>query len=464
MDSRIKNFFNGIKGKKIAFCGIGTSNLPLIELFAKYGAIIIACDRRNREQLGENADVAERFGATLSLGEDYLKNLDVDIVFRTPGMRYYMDELVEMRNKGVIVTSEMELFFDLCPCKIYAVTGSDGKTTTTSIIAEMLKAQGKNVHLGGNIGTPLLPIIENIDYNDVAVVELSSFQLISMRKGPDVAVVTNLAPNHLDIHKDMQEYIDSKKNLILHQGAFSKTVLNKDNEITNSFTSECRGRVLKFSRTSKVENGVYLNDNGEIIVADNGAETVVMNMTDIKIPGMHNVENYMSAITAVWGDVDPKNIVKVAKNFAGVEHRAEFVRELDGVKYYNDSIASSPTRTALGTLSLYDFKIILIAGGYDKKIPYDDLGSVIVDKVKTLILMGATGPKIEQAVLNAKNYTKDNPVIINVNNMEEAVIKAREIAVKGDIVSMSPASASFDLYKNFDQRGKHFKTLVNGLK
>ncbi|MEF2920586.1 MAG: UDP-N-acetylmuramoyl-L-alanine--D-glutamate ligase [Acutalibacteraceae bacterium] len=464
MDNRIENFFKSIKGKKIAFCGIGTSNLPLIELFGRYGAIITACDRRTREQLGENADIAESFGAKLSLGENYLKDLDVDIVFRTPGMRYYMDELVEMREKGVVVTSEMELFFDLCPCKIYAVTGSDGKTTTTSIIAEMLKAEGKKVHLGGNIGTPLLPIIESIDYDDVAVVELSSFQLISMRKGPDVAVVTNLAPNHLDIHKDMQEYILSKKNLVIHQNAFSKTVLNFDNEITKSFIPDCRGKVLGFSRKTNVTNGVYLNNNGEIIAVDNGAETIVMNMTSIKIPGMHNVENYMTAIAAVWGDVKVENIVNVANTFAGVEHRAEFVRELDGVKYYNDSIASSPTRTALGTLSLYDFKIILIAGGYDKKIPYDELGKIIVDKVKLLILMGATGPIIKQSVINAENYTQGNPEIITVNNMEEAVAVAREKAVAGDIVSMSPASASFDLYKNFDERGKHFKSLVNQLK
>ncbi|MEE0929744.1 MAG: UDP-N-acetylmuramoyl-L-alanine--D-glutamate ligase [Acutalibacteraceae bacterium] len=463
MDKRIENFFNSINGKKIAFCGIGTSNLPLIELFTKYGAKVTACDRRTRETLGENAEIAEKAGAVLSLGEDYLNLPDIDIVFRTPGMRYYMNELVEMRKRGVVVTSEMEVFFDLCPCKIYAVTGSDGKTTTTSIIAEILKAQGKKVHLGGNIGTPLLPQIEKIDYDDVAVVELSSFQLISMRKSPDVSVITNLAPNHLDIHKDMQEYIDSKKNLIIHQGAFTKTVLNLDNEITNNFADECRGRVLKFSRNKSVSNGVYIDDSGRIIYAQNGKNIVVMNMTDIKIPGMHNVENYMAAIAAVWDDVDIKNIVKVATTFAGVEHRAEFVREIDGVKYYNDSIASSPTRTALGTLSLYDKKIILIAGGYDKKIPYDSLGSVIVDKVKYLILMGATAPKIQQAVLNAENYKEGNPIIINVNNMEEAVAKAREVAVEGDIVSMSPASASFDLYKNFDERGKHFKTIVNAI-
>ncbi len=464
MDKRIENFFKSMNGKKIAFCGIGTSNLPLIELFIKYGASVTACDRRTREQLGDSADVAQKAGAKLSLGDDYLKNLDVDIVFRTPGMRYYMDELVEMRNRGVVVTSEMEVFFDLCPCKIYAITGSDGKTTTTSIIAQMLQAQGKTVHLGGNIGTPLLPEIESIGYDDAAVVELSSFQLISMRKGPDVAVVTNLAPNHLDIHKDMQEYIDAKKNLVIHQGAFSRVVLNKDNEITNGFEPECRGRVLKFSRKSQLNNGAYLDENNNIVFADNGKKTVVMNIADIKIPGMHNVENYMAAISAVWGEVSIENIVNVAKTFAGVEHRAEFVREFEGVKYYNDSIASSPTRTALGTLSLYDFKIILIAGGYDKKIPYDGLGPVICDKVKYLILMGATAPKIKAAVLNADNYSDGNPTIIEVSNMEEAVAKAREVAKPGDLVSMSPASASFDLYKNFDQRGKHFKSIVNGLK
>lgn len=464
MDKRIENFFKSMNGKKIAFCGIGTSNLPLIELFIKYGASVTACDRRTREQLGDSADVAQKSGAKLSLGDDYLKNLDVDIVFRTPGMRYYMDELVEMRNRGVVVTSEMEVFFDLCPCKIYAITGSDGKTTTTSIIAQMLQAQGKTVHLGGNIGKPLLPEIESIGYDDAAVVELSSFQLISMRKGPDVAVVTNLAPNHLDIHKDMQEYIDAKKNLVIHQGAFSRVVLNKDNEITNGFEPECRGRVLKFSRKSQLNNGAYLDENNNIVFADNGKKTVVMNIADIKIPGMHNVENYMAAISAVWGEVSVENIVNVAKTFAGVEHRAEFVREFEGVKYYNDSIASSPTRTALGTLSLYDFKIILIAGGYDKKIPYDGLGPVICDKVKYLILMGATAPKIKAAVLNANNYSDGNPTIIEVSNMEEAVAKAREVAKPGDLVSMSPASASFDLYKNFDQRGKHFKSIVNGLK
>lgn len=461
--NRIDKFFDSIKDKKVAFCGLGISNFPVMEMFVKRGIDVTACDRRDFDALGDNGKKAQEMGVKLSLGEDYLKNLDVDIVFRTPGMRYYMDELVEMKNRGVVITSEMELFFELCNCKIIAITGSDGKTTTTSIVSELLKASGKKVYLGGNIGRPLLPEIENIRDDDYAVVELSSFQLISMRKSPDIAIVTNVAPNHLDIHKDMQEYIDSKKNVLLHQGAFSKTVLNLDNEISNYFSNEVRGTLAKFSRKNKVENGAYLKGT-KIIYSDFGKETEVMDIKDIFIPGMHNVENYMAAISAVWDIVDVDTIRSVAKNFKGVEHRAEFVREFEGVKYYNDSIASSPTRTASGTLSLYDEKIIVIAGGYDKNLDYDELGEIICKKVKVLILMGNTADKIEKSTKKASCYTQGNPVIFRVNNMEEAVNKAREVAVEGDRVSLSPASASFDLYKNFMERGIHFKNIVNNLK
>ena len=356
----------------------------------------------------------------------------------------------------------MEVFFDLCPCKAIAVTGSDGKTTTTTIISEILKAAGKTVHLGGNIGKPLLPEIESVKPDDWAVVELSSFQLISMRKSPDIAVVTNLAPNHLDIHKDMQEYVDSKKNIVLHQNAFSKAVLNLDNEIANGFSCEVRGKLCKFSAKEKLFNGAYL-DGTKIVYSDFGKVTEIMDYRDIKIPGMHNVENYLAAISAVWGIADVDTIVKVAKTFGGVAHRAEFVREYRGVKYYNDSIASSPTRTALGTLSLYDEKIIIIAGGYDKHIPYKPLGPVINNKVKTLILLGDTAPKIEAAVKGADNYDETAINIINVTNMEEAVDAAVKNSSEGDIVSLSPASASFGLYKNFAERGNHFKSIVNNL-
>lgn len=463
MNNLADKFFESIKGKKVGFIGIGTSNLPLIKLFSDKGAAVSAYDKKDFESLGENAVKAKEYGAELVLGEDYLSKLDGDIIFRSPGTPFYRPELVALREKGVVLTSEMEVFFDLCPCKIIAITGSDGKTTTTTIISEFLKASGVNVHLGGNIGKPLLPEIESIKEDDVAVVELSSFQLISMRKSPDVAVVTNLAPNHLDIHKDMQEYVDSKKNIVLHQNAFSKAVLNLDNEIANSFSDSVRGQLAKFSVKESLANGAYL-DGTTVCYSDYGKVTKIMDIKDIKIPGMHNVENYLAAISAVWGMVDVETIKAVAKTFGGVEHRAEFVRKYNGVKYYNDSIASSPTRTALGTLSLYDEKIIIIAGGYDKHIPYEPLGPVINDKVKVLILLGDTAPKIEKAVVEAENYNENEITIINVTNMEEAVEAAVNHAEKGDIVSLSPASASFGLYKNFEERGNHFKAIVNALK
>lgn len=463
MSKLTDTFFENIKGKRVAFIGIGTSNLPLIKLFADKGAKVTACDRQSFEKLGENAVKAKEYGAELVLGDDYLSKIEADVVFRSPGTPFYKEELVNLRNKGVVLTSEMEVFFDLCPCKTIAVTGSDGKTTTTTIISELLKASGMNVRLGGNIGKPLLPEIESVNESDCAVVELSSFQLISMRKSPDVAVVTNLAPNHLDIHKDMQEYVDSKKNIILHQNAFSKTVLNLDNEITNDFSESVRGQLAKFSIKEKLYNGAYL-DGTTICYSDYGKVTEIMDIKEIKIPGMHNVENYLAAISAVWGMVDVDTIVAVARTFGGVAHRAEFVKEYNGVKYYNDSIASSPTRTALGTLSLYDEKIIIIAGGYDKHIPYEPLGPVINDKVKVLILLGDTAPKIEKAVKEAENYNADDITIITVENMEQAVEVAVQYGEEGDIVSLSPASASFGLYKNFEERGNHFKSIVKSLK
>ena len=453
-----QQFFRYLKGKTVAFCGVGRTHMPLIELFQEKGAVVTVRDQRPLEKLGENGEVLQSLGVELRLGEDYLQDLNEDIIFRTPGMRYHLPQLEEARARGCAVTSELELFFRLCPCKIYGVTGSDGKTTTTSIIAEFLKAQGKTVHLGGNIGKPLLPEIESIAPEDVAVVELSSFQLISMRESPDVAVVTNLSPNHLDVHKDMQEYIDAKKNILLHQGALSRTVLNAGNEITAAFAPEVRGDCWMFRRGAPVERGVWCD--GESIYV-HGEK--LLEASQIKIPGWHNVENYMAAIAAVWGDVEPQTIRHVAETFAGVEHRAEFVRELGGVKYYNDSIATSPTRVISGMLSLFPQKILMIAGGYDKHIPFEPLGPAVCEKVKTLILLGSTAQKIQDAVMAAPQYREGCPEILRVETMEEAVAAAAAHAQPGDIVSLSPACAAFDLYPNFEVRGRHFKEIVNKL-
>lgn len=453
-----EQFFTSIQGKTVTFCGIGRSHMPLIRLFREKGALVSARDKRSLEELGDNGKALQEWGVQLILGENYLEDLREDIIFRTPGMKYHLPQLEAARKRGAAVTSEMEVFFQLCPCKIYAVTGSDGKTTTTSIIAELLKAQGKTVHLGGNIGKPLLPEIESIQPEDCAVVELSSFQLISMRESPDVAVVTNLSPNHLDVHKDMQEYIDAKKNILLHQGAFSRTVLNAGNEITASFAPQVRGDCWMFRRGAPVERGVWCD--GETIYVHGQA---LLPISQIRIPGWHNVENYMAAIAAVWGDVEPQTIRRVAETFAGVEHRAEFVRELRGVKYYNDSIATSPTRVISGMLSLFPQKILLIAGGYDKHIPFEPLGPAVCEKVKTLILLGDTAQKIQDAVQAAPQYQEGCPEILRVDNMEQAVAAAAAHAQPGDIVSLSPACAAFDLYPNFEVRGRHYKDIVNGL-
>lgn len=463
MNDKLNSFYKSLHNKKVSFIGLGRSHRELLPMFASKGAIVTLRDKRTREQIGEEADKLEAFGIKLTLGENYLENLCAeDIILRTPGMNYFTPALQQARKSGAFVTSEMELFFDLCPCKIYAVTGSDGKTTTTTVISEFLKAQGFSVFLGGNIGFPLLPRIEQIGPDDRAVVELSSFQLISMRKSPDVAVITNVAPNHLDVHKDMQEYIDAKRNIYLHQGGISRTVINADNEITASFLPEIRGEAMQFSRRITPALGCYLAEDGTLTMNDRHSVTPVLHMDEIRIPGIHNVENYLAAISAVWGEVSKENIVSVAKNFGGVEHRIEFVRELDGVTWYNDSIASSPTRTIAG-LNSFKQKLILIAGGYDKKIPFEPLAPKIIEKVKVLILMGVTAPKIEAAVTSCEGYDLDKLTILHVSSMQEAVQKAREVAEKGDIVSLSPACASFDLYPDFEARGRHFKELVNAL-
>lgn len=463
MDSRVKSFFDEIKGKRAALVGVGVSHRRLAGILAEKGAKVTVLDRREKDALKDAYEELSGKGVAFRLGERYLENLtDFDFILRTPGMKYHLPELEEARRKGVAVTSEMELFFDLCPAPVIAVTGSDGKTTTTSVIAEMLRAEGKTVHLGGNIGRALLPEIEKIRPEDFAVVELSSFQLISMRKSPKVAVVTNVAPNHLDMHKDMQEYIDAKKNIFLHQNAFSRTVLNLDNDITAAFSEEVRGQAVFFSRKQAPENGAYLNAQGIICYNENGRTSEIMPQETIRIPGTHNVENYLAAISAVWGYVFSETIIKVAREFGGVEHRIEFVRELDGVKYYNDSIATSPTRTIAGLRSFRQ-KMIIIAGGYDKHIPFEPLVPVLLERVKVLVLTGDTAQKIEETIRKSPDYTPEALTILHAETMEEAVQKARESAGGGDVVSLSPACASFDRYPNFEARGRHYKEIVNSL-
>ena len=453
-------WIESLKNKRVAVLGIGVSNTPLIELLCRNGVRVTACDKKSREALGDTASALEALGAALRLGDDYLKDIDADLIFRTPGMRPDVPELLEAKARGSVVTSEMQVFFEVCPCPIIAVTGSDGKTTTTSIIAELLRAAGRTVWLGGNIGHPLLAEAGQIRPDDFAVLELSSFQLLDMTRSPHIAVMTNLAPNHLDVHRDMAEYIAAKENIYLHQSADDIAIFNVDNEITRELSQKAKGRTRLFSRKGEVSDGAFVRD-GAIWLRSAAGEREVVKTADIRIPGQHNVENYCAAIAATDGLVPDETVRKVAREFAGVEHRIELVRERRGVRWYNDSIASSPTRTIAGLRS-FDRKVILIAGGYDKHIPFAPLAPEVVEHVKLLILCGATANAIRAAVTSYEGYHGE-PEIVEAATLQEAVDAAAARAEAGDIVTLSPACAAFDQFANFMERGKAFKAMVQAL-
>ena len=447
-----------INKKNVAVVGIGVSNIPLINFLVKLGADVTAFDMKSEEALGDIAIEFKEKGVKLELGENYLDSLTgFEVVFKTPSMRIDCEALKRAKDEGAYITSEMEEFVRYCRGKIYATTGSDGKTTTTTIISKLLEAQGYKTWVGGNIGNPLFSNIEEIKDDHMVVLELSSFQLMTMNLGVDVAVVTNLAPNHLDMHKDMKEYVDSKKNIFLYQNCNDILILNRENDITYKFKDEAKAKVREFSSKRVVSNGAYLKDNNLYLDGE-----VVCKKNDILIKGMHNVENYLAAFAATKDDVKIETMKKVAESFTGVEHRCELVKEIDGVRYYNDSIASSPTRTLAG-LFAFEKKVILIAGGYDKHIPFEPLAEQGYQFIKELILLGDTKYLIKdvfEKVINEKNI---NIPITIVNSLEEAVKKAKEIAQEGDIVTLSPACASFDMFANFEVRGNKFKEIVKGL-
>ncbi len=455
----LQDFIASLKGKTVAVCGIGNNNTPVVYQFLGYGANVRACDKRSREALGAVADELEAAGAELCLGDGYLDHLDdCALVLRTPGMKPYLPPFMAAREKGITVTSEMELFFTYCPAPIYAVTGSDGKTTTTTIIANLLQKSGRQVWLGGNIGRALFPLIEQISAEDAAVVEVSSFQLTMMTQSPHVAGVTNVSPNHLDWHTDMAEYVEAKRNLIAHQTLGDRCVLNADNATTAAFAQEVRlQQLMTFSRKTKPQNGTWLAENGVLTATVAGVDTPIIAAKDIKLAGVFNIENYLAAFAAVWGEVPPADMADFAREFGGVEHRRELTRVLHGVEWYNDSIGSSPSRTIAG-LGSFDRKVILIAGGYDKNIPYEPLGEAAKTTVKAAILLGATAGKIHDAIRGCS----DLPVV-RVESLDQAVAVANDLAKDGDVVFFSPASASFDMYKNFEERGRHFKALVAAL-
>ncbi|MBQ9412442.1 MAG: UDP-N-acetylmuramoyl-L-alanine--D-glutamate ligase [Oscillospiraceae bacterium] len=455
----LQEYINSLRGKTVAVAGVGVSNLPLLRLLAAAGIDVTACDQHEKEHFGADYAALSAQGVKWSLGSGYLDDLHYDVVFRTPGL--HPNKLKAGLGVHTVVTSEMEAFFQVCPCDIVAVTGSDGKTTTTTVISEILKAAGRRVWVGGNIGTPLLDKAPGMDSGDICVLELSSFQLMTMSQAPRIAVVTNLAPNHLDIHTDMGEYVAAKRNIFACSPPPEAVVLNADNAITRSFLPDIAAGARLFSRREAVENGAYLKD-GSLVLAKDGAITPVLPAPEILIPGDHNVENYLAAFAALRDLASPKTMAQVARSFPGVEHRIQLVRTLRGVRYYNDSIASSPSRTTAGLRSFKE-KVILIAGGHDKRIPFDGLAAEILEHVKALYLVGETAEKLRDAVLSCPGYDPDALPVTVCEDFRETVLAASKAAREGDVVILSPACSSFDRFRNFAERGDTFREIVEEL-
>ena len=454
-------YLDSLAGKRICVIGLGVSNQPLTNALLDAGCDVTVCDRRSMEELGDAAEIVRAKGAKFCLGPDYLEHLDCDVIFRSPSVLPIIPQLKQAADRGVIITSEMEAFCTLCPCRMIAVTGSDGKTTTSTVIAELLKAAGHTVHLGGNIGTPLFTDLPSIAPKDFAVLELSSFQLHSMKCSPEIAVITNLSPNHLDVHSDYRDYVSAKQNVYRGQGADSVLVLNQKDSFTPEFYLEAPGQVRLFSSVGPVENGSFL-DNGVVYWAKEGKSTPILNAADIRIPGAHNVENYMAAFAALQGIVSAEDCVQVARSFPGVPHRMEFVREVRGVRFYNDSIASSPTRTIAG-LHAWPKPPIILLGGNDKHVPFEELGDELCQHAKAAVLCGQTADAIERAIRSSRFFREEQLPIIREDNFSAAVHKAYDLAESGDLVVLSPACSSFDQFRNFAERGDTFRAIVESL-
>lgn len=463
INEKLIEFNNYLKGRNVAVIGLGVSNIPLIDYLHNIGSIVTVFDSKEIDDIDNKIlDKIINYGMSFSFGKEYLKKLTgFDLIFRSPSCLPTVPELEKEAKRGAIITTEIEMVIELTPGLVIGVTGSDGKTTTTTLIYEILKEDGYNCYLGGNIGIPLFDKIKDMQPEDIIVLELSSFQLMNMKISPKISVVTNITPNHLNIHSDMEEYVEAKKNIFKYQDKDSLLILNYDNEITRNFEKEAKGRVVFFSSKNKISNG-YIVDDGKIKVCENGLRKHVFDTRNMKLRGIHNFENACCAIIATKELVKKESIDMVLTEFKGVEHRLELVKETKNrIKWYNDSVSSSPTRTIAG-LNAFSLKnIILIAGGYDKNLDYSVLAKPIIDNCKALILLGQTSSKIEKAVnIELKKEKKELP-IYKCESLLQTVNQANDIAVKGDIVLFSPASASFDMFKNFAERGDLFKTYVN---
>ncbi len=464
INEKLIQFNNYLKGRKVAIIGLGVSNIPLLDYLYNLQSVVTVFDGKDIDEIDKKiVDKIVDYGMKFSFGREYLKKLTgFDIIFRSPSCLPTTPELVAEAERGAIITTEVEMVIELCPGLVIGVTGSDGKTTTTTLIYEILKGDGYNCFLGGNIGTPLFTKISEMTPEDIVVLELSSFQLMNMKISPQIAIITNITPNHLNIHSDMDEYIEAKKTIYKYQEKDGLLILNYDNEITRACAKNAPGKVMFFSSKNKIQNGyIYDREDGKIKVCENGLRKHVFDTRNMILHGVHNFENACSAIIATKDLVKKESIDKVLTEFKGVEHRLEFIKETKNrIKWYNDSVSSSPTRTIAGLNAFALKNIVLIAGGYDKNLDYNILAKPIIDNCKSLILLGQTSKKIEKAVLLELKKLRKTLPIYSCESLKTAVETANKIATQGDIVLFSPASASFDMFKNFAERGEIFKKYV----
>lgn len=467
-----KRLFEKLSGKKAVLLGAGVSNTPLAVFLSRYGASVEVRDKKTREELGDNGDAFEKCGAALVLGDGYLDGIKGDLVFRSPGFRPDTEALEEARRNGATVTSETELFMELRPAFVIGVTGSDGKSTTTTLISKILEkafeGTDRTAYLGGNIGYPLLDRVVGMKKEDAVAAELSSFQLMTVSRPVDVAVITNVTPNHLNWHTGMDEYVAAKANILKGAG---RAVLNFGNEITRELGRGLDIPITYFSREpiaseelQKKDSAVFLED-GKIVFYEkaDGSRRVVMDRSDILLPGLHNAENYMAAFAATVGIAKDRDVLEVARTFGGVKHRLELIRVVDGVRCYNSSIDSSPTRTAAALSAITDRPINIICGGYDKKIPFAPLAQALADcpNLKTVTLTGATAEKIRAAIKALPEEKRKKLRVFEQKDLRAAVLEAKSHCDSGDVLLLSPACASFDAFKNFEERGDFFRKIVS---
>ena len=460
-NQKLEKFEEYIKNKKIAVIGVGVSNIPLIDyLFEKKAKVTIFDDREEEKISKDIFDKIKKYKYDYYFGKRNLDNLHgFEVIFRSPSCLPTKPELVREKERGAVVTTEIEQLIKMAPCKVIGITGSDGKTTTTTLTAKILEDGGYNVYLGGNIGIPLFTKLKEIKPEDIIVLELSSFQLMDMEVSPDISAITNITPNHLNVHKDYQEYIDAKKNIYKHQKSTGILVLNADNELTNSCQNDANGDVILFSSKQRLDYG-YIVEDGIIKECNDGIRRHLISQDEIKLKGIHNLQNICTALALTKDLVSTEKALNTIKEFSGVKHRLELVRVLNGVEWYNDSASTSPTR-GISALNSFNKEIVLIAGGADKNLDYTPLGIKIVEKVKSLILIGQTASKIYEAVKIEEEKQNKKVDIHMCETFKQSLELAKRIAKPGQIVLFSPASTSFDMFKDMYDRGDKFRKEVN---